>query len=290
MKMDTDRLQLTPQQMAFMDVFGYLVFPGLLRDRIDRITAEFEGVFAAHGGGHSGKPHDGTARSCIVPFIDQSDYLSSLIDDPRVDGIFASLCGEDYNYLGSDGNFYVGDTNWHSDTDWSGKARGKPPRVFYKMALYLDPVEAASGALRVIPGSQRYGDRFAEDLQAVLRNAPETLGLHGSQVPAIALRSEPGDVVVFNQNTKHSAWGGSNRRRMFTINCTARYAPEDMPLLRNEIGAFARFWVDSVYGEAMLRAAGPQRMAHLQQALSQQDHLAEEVRKAKASMPEPSRG
>jgi hypothetical protein len=77
---------------------------------------------------------------------------------------------------------------------------------------------------------------------------------------------------------------------MFTINCTARYAPEDMPLLRNEIGAFARFWVDSVYGEAMLRAAGPQRMAHLRQALSQQDHLAEEVRKAKASMPEPARG
>jgi hypothetical protein len=289
-KMDMEAMQLTPQQMKYMDVFGYLAFPGLLRDRIDRITAEFEGVFATRGGGHDGKPHDGTARSCIVPFIDQSDYLSSLIDDPRVDGIFASLCGPDYNYLGSDGNFYVGDTGWHSDTDWSGKARGKPPRVFYKMAFYLDPVDAGSGALRVIPGSHRYGDRFAEDLQAVLRGAQEALGIHGSQVPAIPLRSEPGDVVVFNQNTKHSAWGGSNRRRMFTINCTARYAPEEMPLLRNEIGAFARFWVDSVYGDAMLRTASPRRMTHMQQALSQQDHLVEEVRKAKASMAEPSRG
>jgi len=285
-----NKLQLTPQQLAFMETFGYLVFPGLLNDKIDRIIEEFEGTFIAQGGGHNGKPHDGTARSCIVPFIDQNDYLSSLVDDPRVDGIFSSLLGEDYNYLGSDGNFYVGDTNWHSDTDWSGKMRGKPPRIFYKMALYLDPVTATSGALRVIPGSQQYGDEYAEALQATLRMAPEKLGISGNQVPAIALESNPGDVVVFNQNTKHSAWGGSNRRRMFTINCTARYAEAELPLLRNEIGAFARFWIDSVYGEAMLRTATPQRMIHLQQPLSQQSHLVEEVRKAKLTMKEPSRG
>ncbi|MFN8494876.1 MAG: phytanoyl-CoA dioxygenase family protein [Caldilineaceae bacterium] len=283
-------LQLSPQQIAFMDTFGYLVFPGLLQDKIERITEEFERTFAEHGGGHDGKPHDGTARSCIVPFIDQNEYLASLIDDPRVDGIFTSLLGPDYNYLGSDGNFYVGDTRWHSDTDWSGKMRGKPPRIFYKMALYLDPITGETGALRVIPGSQRYGDRFAEDLQNTLRMSQETLGILGSDVPAIALASNPGDVVVFNQNTKHSAWGGNNRRRMFTINCTARYTDEEMPLLKNEISAFARFWIDSVYGEAMLRTATPQRLVHLQQSLDHQDHLVEEVRKAKATMKEPSRG
>lgn len=284
------KLQLTSQQLAFMDTFGYLVFPGLLNDRIDRIVEEFERVFTAHGGGHNGKPHDGTARSCILPFVDQTDYLASLIDDPRIDGIFTSLLGEDYNYLGSDGNFYVGDTNWHSDTDWSGKMRGKPPRIFYKLAFYLDPVTATSGALRVIPGSHRYGDAFAEALQANLRTSQDKLGIAGNQVPAIALDSNPGDVVVFNQNTKHSAWGGSNRRRMFTINCTAHYTEAEIPLLRNEVAAFARFWVDSVYGEAMLRTANPQRLVHLQQALDQQGHLAEEVRKAKLTMKEPSRG
>lgn len=273
-----------------MDVFGYLVFPGLLNDRIDRITEEFERTFADHGGGHNGKPHDGTARSCILPFIDQTEYLSSLIDDPRVDGIFTSLLGDDYNYLGSDGNFYVGDTNWHSDTDWTGKMRGAPPRVFYKMALYLDPVTASSGALRVIPGSQRYGDHYAEDLQAMLRQAPEKLGIPGSAVPAVSLDSNPGDVVVFNQNTKHSAWGGSNRRRMFTINCTRRYADEEIPLLRNEIAAFARFWVESPYGPAMMRTASPQRMVHLSQPLTQLDHLADKVREAKLTMTEPARG
>ncbi|MEM7030950.1 MAG: phytanoyl-CoA dioxygenase family protein [Chloroflexota bacterium] len=285
-----EKIILTTQQLTFMDTFGYLIFPGLLHDRIEQITDEFERVFANRGGGHNGQQHNGTTRSCIVPFIDQSAYLSSLIDDPRVDGIFTSLLGPDYCYLGSDGNFYVGNTNWHSDTDWSGKMRGKPPRVFYKMALYLDPVTATSGSLRVIPGSQHYGDHFAELLQERLREAPDKLGVSGHEIPAIPLKSNPGDVVVFNQNTKHSAWGGSDRRRMFTINCTAHYEEDEIPFLRNEVAAFARFWVDSIYGEAMVKSASPQRMVHLQQALSQDDHLAEEVRKAKATMPEPSRG
>ena len=281
---------LTAHQLAFMDLFGYLVFPGLLNDRIDRIIDEFESTFTQFGGGHFGRAHDGTARSCILPFIDQTEYLASLLDDPRIDGLFTSLLGADYNYLGSDGNFYVGDSNWHSDTDWSGNFRGKPPRTFYKLALYLDPVTAASGALRVVPGSHRYGDRFADELQNALEHAPDTLGLRGDLVPAIILDSNPGDVVVFNQATKHSSWGGGKRRRMFTINCTAHYNEADLPLLRNEVGAFARFWPDNVYGPAMLRTATPQRRVHLEQGLSQIDHLAAEVIKAKATMPEPSRG
>ncbi|MBM3280479.1 MAG: phytanoyl-CoA dioxygenase family protein [Candidatus Handelsmanbacteria bacterium] len=283
-------MHLTPQQLAFMDTFGYLVFPGLLKAEITRITAEFESVFATHGGGHDGRPHDGSARSCIVPFIDQNEYLSGLLDDERVEGIFVSLLGEDFNYIGSDGNFYVGDTNWHSDTDWSGKMRGTPPRVFYKMALYLDPVTRQSGALRVIPGSQRWGDRYAEILQAHLRTSQEDWSISGAQVPAVALESVPGDVVVFNQNTKHSAWGGSKRRRMFTINCTAQYSEADLPYLRNEISAFARFWVDTVYGPAMTRNPGPRRLRHLRQTLDNQGHLAEEVRQARGAMKEPSRG
>ena len=284
-----DRLPLTPQQLAFMDLFGYLVLPGLMADRIDRISAEFEKVFVERGG-HYGIAHDGTRRSCILPFIDQSEYLASLLDDPRIDGIFASLLGDDYTYLGSDGNFYTGNTNWHSDADFSGQHRGAPPRTFYKLALYLDPVEARTGALRVIPGSHRWGEGFAMELEQALKDPQANVGLTGDQVPAVALSSQPGDVVVFNQATKHSAWGGSTRRRMFTINCTPRYQPGEEHWLLNEIGGLARFWPDSVYGEAMRRTAGPARRVHLEQALGQDDYLAAEVAKAKATMSEPARG
>src|SRR5438270_10183333 len=72
------KLQLTAQELTRIDIFGYMVFPGLLNDRIDRIIEEFEATFARQGG-HYGKAHDGTARSCILPFIDQTEYLASLI-------------------------------------------------------------------------------------------------------------------------------------------------------------------------------------------------------------------
>ena len=67
------KLRLTPQQLAFMETFGYLSFPGLLDDCIDEVIEAFEAVWAARGGGHARKQHDGTARSCIVHFIGQSD-------------------------------------------------------------------------------------------------------------------------------------------------------------------------------------------------------------------------
>jgi hypothetical protein len=285
-----EKIPLTPQQMAFMDTFGYLGFPGLLNHKIDAIINAFEEIWKEHGEGHNGKAHDGSARSVIVPFIDQSEYLSALLDDPHVNGIFSSLLGDDFNYIGSDGNFYVGDTPWHSDLDWEGGSIGTPRLKYFKMAFYLDPLTRSSGALRVIPGSHRFGEPYAEGLQKQVRKSQDLWGVSGAEVPAIALETNPGDVVVFNFATKHSAWGGGQRRRMFTINTTAHYQPDDIPYLKNIISGAARFWLDSVYGERMLRTASPERMVHLQQSLDNQAHLPEESRKARLTMSEPSRG
>src|SRR4029078_9141193 len=136
--------RLTGEQLAFFEMFGFLAFPGLLADKVDRIIEEFEGVWAANGGGHNGVAHDGTARSCSVQFIDQSAYLSALLDDPRIQGIAASLLGDDFNSRGRDGNFSVGGTPWHSD-GYGGRAGIR----YIKIAFYLDPLTKGTGALRV---------------------------------------------------------------------------------------------------------------------------------------------
>ena len=277
-------MRLTQQQHNFMETFGFLHFPGLIEDRIEAVIDAFEAVWAGHGGGHDGRPHDGTARSCIVPFAGQSEYLSSLLDDPRIDGILGSLLGDDYVYLGSDGNYYVGDTGWHSDGGWPR------PIVYYKIAFYLDRLTRDSGAIRVIPGSHRYGEGYAEALQAGVRESEEAWGVSGDQVPAVAVETAPGDVVVFHQGTKHSAWGGGDRRRMFTLNCTRRHTEEELPLMRREVANFARFLTDSVYGPAMVDTATPERMRHLEQPLANQDHLPGLSDQARRERGEPSRG
>jgi hypothetical protein len=111
---------LTEEQLAFMTTFGFLVLPGLMADTIDSITQAFSEVFEvdAHGfpqrpgfGNRGpGKVHNDTGRTWLGPFIDQHPTLCQLLDDPRIDGTFASLLGEDYTHWGSDGNYFSGNT------------------------------------------------------------------------------------------------------------------------------------------------------------------------------------
>lgn len=185
--------------------------------------------------------------------------------------------------MGSDGNYYVGDTGWHSD-GWN------PDFLHVKFAFYLDPLTRDSGAIRVIPGSHLPGDTYANSLAEKVGKSQELWEAHGKDVPAVALETMPCDVVCFNHNTKHAAFGGSKRRRMFTINLCQRYPESHLDMLRGYISGHARYWVERVYGEVMVATAGPGRMRHLEQVMENDGHLAELARQAKETMTEPSRG
>src|ERR1022692_2320484 len=101
---------MNSQQKQFFETFGYVVLPGLVKDEIDWIIPEFEAVFTDRG-----IHHDGTKRSVVVPFIDQREKLCTLLDHPSVVAAASNLMGEDFNYIAGDGNYYTGDTGWHSD-------------------------------------------------------------------------------------------------------------------------------------------------------------------------------
>ena len=274
------------QQIRFFDTFGFLHFPGLFANEIDRITESFEKVWADHGGGHRGQAHDRSRDSCMLTFIDRNEYLCGLLDDPRIDGFASALLGSDYNYTSSDGNFYVGETPWHSDTNLH-----KPT---IKAAFYLDEVTEDSGCLRVIPGSHKTGDVYATSFDGIVPSVDEqlteqTLGIDGSEVPSVALASKPGDLVCFDRRIKHASFGGGTRRRMFTIILEPRYADDELDILRANIGFMSRYWIERAYGEIMIDTASPQRMVHLEQRLANEGHLAELTRKAKSEMDEPAR-
>lgn len=274
---------LTEQQQAFFSTFGFLAFPGLLKDRAQAISDAFEEIWEVRGGGHNGQKHDGKQRSCVVPFIDQHAYLCSLLDDPRINGIATTLLGDDYNYMGSDGNYYAGDTGWHSD--------GWHPEILHiKIAFYLDTLTKDTGCLRVIPGSHRIEDSYARDLQSQVGKSEALWGVHGRDVPAIPLEIQPGDIVLFNHNTKHAAFGGGGWRRMFTINLCQRYPDHQLQELRDYISGGSRFWIERAFSDIMVSTANDERKRHLEQVMANDGHLAELSRKARERMQEPSRG
>jgi len=269
---------MTPEQQRFFDTWGYLHLPGLVGDRIAWIIDEFESVWRDRG-----VVHDGTQRSCIVPFIDQREQFCSLLDDPRIEDLVEGLLGPDACYLGGDGNYYAGDTGWHSDGfHHAGR--------YLKVALYLDPLTRDTGCLRVIPGTHRIDPAAAWEARQA-RNSRELWGIEQREVPCMALETRPGDVVAFNHNLMHASFGGSGWRRMFTLNFCARCdTPDETSELRQFINAQARFWIDHLHSEAMRRTASPRRMRHLRQVMEQEGDLPALAAKARAEMKESSRG
>lgn len=155
---------------------------------------------------------------------------------------------------------------------------------FIKIAIYLDKLDGASGALRVIPGSHRLDDEYGNDLAEVIAQ------MSGAQVPAVVVDSTPGDIAVFDHNLYHAAFNGGTRRRMFTLNLRQRWPESRLPELQEYIATHARFWIEPNVGPRMLATATPQRMRHLQQAMDSDFLLTERARKMKTGMAEPSRG
>jgi hypothetical protein len=269
-------MQITDKQVRFFENFGFLKLTQAFRDDIAWIISEFEQVFVDRH-----VVHDGTKRSCIVPFIDQREKLSTLLDHPVIVNAARALIGDDFNYLGGDGNYYSGETAWHTD---GFHTVGN----YIKMAFYLDPVRAASGALRVVPGSHQINTQWKGRHPG---QAEELWGIHPREVPAQVLDSDPGDLLIFNHNIMHASFGGGGFRRMFTLNMS-RHAeiPEEIADLEGFINSADRFWIDQTHSELMRRTASPERMRHLRQVIEHETGLPARAAKCRETMLEPARG
>jgi hypothetical protein len=214
---------LTTQQVAYFETFGYLHVPGLFRDDVGWISDAFEEVFAQEGHPRMETYVElhGEQRRVIIPqFVSKHPALDGLRRDPRVDGVVTSLLGPGYNFAESDGNRFDCESLWHSDT------YGAPMTKHHvKLSFYLDPLRADSGAIRVIPGSQFFRESFAKALRAGFREPARIenyFGVRPSEIPSIALETDPGDLVIWDFRTVHASFGGGIGRRLFSLNFRER--------------------------------------------------------------------
>jgi ectoine hydroxylase-related dioxygenase (phytanoyl-CoA dioxygenase family) len=140
--------------------------------------------------------------------------------------------------------------------------------------VYLDPVNADTGALRVVPGSHRFNDAFANDVhrgitdsnESTLVDPAEAWGIAGPEVPAIALPSEPGDAILLNRMTAHASFGGGARRRLINAIFFPRLAEAELDQLRSGSRVMG-FTKRRLFGDEwpILRDASPRRLVHLEQ-------------------------
>lgn len=260
---------ITEGQARFFRDFGFLVLRGRLADDLAWIEEQFEAVFNEVT---PRKAHSSPRQ--IAPFIDRSEKLMTLLDHPSTTAVAEALLGPEWNYLNGDGNLYAGETPWHRDGVWE---HGE----FIKVAMYLDPVDGDSGALRVVPGSHR----TAAPLQDIWLwpMEPAEYGVAPQEIPSVPLVSNPGDVVVFSHRILHSSFGGGERRRMFTMNLARKATtPQELNDLRAFIALMVNTGGDQMHGDRMRQDAPPERMRRLEQVIENEGLLRSLARERRA--------
>ena len=215
---------LTPEQMRHFDTFGFIKLPQVYSSKeVAEIRDEFDDVLDEARGR---APFDGKERQAVQPFVETRTLLTHLLEDDRLYRLHEDLMGPGFQWISSDGNLYVGDTQWHPDREGpQAKYRYvEYDHVRIKTTLYLDPVTKDTGCVRIIPGSHRQAFHEALRPPEAEGNDPMTMsfGVDGPDLPGFAIESQPGDVIVFNQLCWHSSWGGRAGRRMLALSMVSR--------------------------------------------------------------------
>jgi hypothetical protein len=225
------------QQAAFFHTFGALRVPGLFAAEADTLSQGFDEVFRDHPAEvpdprislhrvvdpEQGPPRrqiPGTAEimaGTAEGFIERSAKLAWLRDDPRITNLARALLGSRAAYTRSVGNVFNSYIYWHSD--YFRSAVSQEARL--KIAFYLEELDADSGALRVLPGTNHLGayrDSIYDEARTATPGDLECIfGVPEDQLPCWAIASKPGDVVVFNHTTLHANFNGGPNRRMFSL-------------------------------------------------------------------------
>ena len=197
---------LTQKQRQHFDSFGFVLLRRLFdAAEMDTLRREFEiGLESKYR--HA--PFDGTRMHHTYLMESNTPFFASLLEDSRIVTVAESLGGPDILGINATGNRHVGNTPWHADTD-------SYHQYGVKFVFYFDPLTAANGALRVVPGSHHrpYFDQMREFRRA--HQNPD--GSSIDEVPGFSIESEPGDVIVFDHRLSHASRGGRGDRRLGAV-------------------------------------------------------------------------
>ncbi len=195
---------ISEQQLQYFHTFGFIVMKQVFTpDQMRTLQAEVDHRAAVAS---SYEPFEGTKRQGFTMMDRDTPFCVKIFEDDRIAGVAEQMYGPDVMGTTTDANRYVGNTNWHPDTFHIGQ-------YGVKFAVYMQPVRADSGALRVIPGSHQ------NPLHDKLRKLKDEGQMDQiEQVPAHVCDSDPGDVVAFDRRTWYASCGGSTDRHMATFN------------------------------------------------------------------------
>jgi hypothetical protein len=209
--------------------FGFLVLPGYLAGReVAALGAELDRAHRdAFGARFEERPEEGGFSGHYLPMMSRTRTQVSLglVEDVRFLAAARQLVGTPVVPTFAEGIVYFDQAGFHDDAGPGVKG--------VKFVAYLEPLTAATGALRLLPGSHH--PEFSAIVAAWDRRHPahdgEQLRRQVEALPLYVAETHPGDVIVFDWHTRHTSICGRDRRQW-----TVSYVRE--PTTAEEVESF----------------------------------------------------
>ena len=198
-------------------------------------------------------------------FLDQREVCQHAAGRPahpwRSAGI---LLGDDFNYMGSDGNYYVGDTGWHSD-GWQARRLDA-----HQDRLLPRPADArhrrAARDPRQPPGRRPVRRAAGRDIA----KSDAGWGIPGRDVPAMRTGDRAGRRPGFQpQYQARGVGGGSLAAHVHDELLCQRYPDDKLDELRDYIGGSARSGSSAPTTTPWCAPPAPNAWRHLEQVHGQ---------------------
>jgi hypothetical protein len=205
---------LTDEDVQHYRTFGFVV----LRKQLDQTTvtalaAEVDRAFVDALGDHfRDRPDEGGIRGHYLPVMSTSRTPVSIGLVEHFHMVGQRLLGGRVLPAPAEAILFFDQAPWHDDTGFEVHA--------VKFAAYLEPLQASTGALRVLPGSQLDSFRtLARDFdRRVMAQRSEEIPETVERLPGYVIETEPGDVIAFDLRLYHASIRGTDRRQ-WTVTC-----------------------------------------------------------------------
>jgi hypothetical protein len=203
-------MEVTPQQRDQFETFGFIVLREMFSGaEMAELRAEVRRSLRLAYPLPDGRLDLPTGvDGFFLPMMGPNTPVSrGLAGDRRLVDVAECLLGGQVAPKPAKGNLYRDASFWHQDS-------GDPNLRAIKIVTYLDSLTGPSGALQVLPGS--HSSSMSTTLTAYRDHWPwgtsSTAEAEEEQRwPGLVLRSEPGDVIVFDVRLWHSSLFGRDR-------------------------------------------------------------------------------
>jgi hypothetical protein len=203
-----------PHKASQLDVDGFAVLPGFIpHDLLENLRKQVEALFAAEGvqAGAEFKLEPGARR--LANLVDKGELFRQCVVMPEILAYIGHVLGPEYKLS----SLNVRSANPRNETSQPLHAdMGAVPdeRGYWvcNTVWMLDDFTTENGAIRVVPGSHRWGQLPQQMLPDPTAAHPEELLLTG----------RAGDVVVMNAHMWHGGTAnrtGNHRRAMHGFYC-----------------------------------------------------------------------